>query len=102
MNGELARAKRGVVHLVRSLSRGRAVDILWWGPSAEVPTLYLEGRSESGATLRANHTFDHDALLRFSEQTDAELRGQMESVLSRFPSRPALRSRTVGAHHPVD
>lgn len=91
MNREIADAKRVVVHIVRSLSRGRAVDLLWWGPSAEVLTLYVEGRSETGATLRANHTFDHDALLRFSEHTDGELRGVMESVVSRFASRSRIR-----------
>lgn len=55
-------AKRWVVRLVQDLSRGLAVDFLWWETSSAGPTLSVEGRLREGVAGRITHTFDPELL----------------------------------------
>lgn len=88
LSRELVEAKRFIVRLVQSLSRGRAVDVFWWEPSKEVLTIYIEGHLSKSGTTRTSHTFDRDQLARYSHNAiRAVLQDEIGRVVDRFAKR---------------
>ena len=91
--------KRTVVQLLHKLARGKAVDILWWEPSDEVLTLYIEGRLTSGGSTRASYTFD-GAELRDASVTTALLHERMSAIVSPFAEREPAGSSSPSSSNP--
>lgn len=93
-SNELDASKRWVVRLVQMLSRGVAVDLLWWELTPGGPTLRLEGRLVEGRFARASHTFDPELLLDCldgSPGSRERVRVEMTRLLQQFGRRrPAL------------
>jgi hypothetical protein len=95
-SSELDEPKRWVVRLVQVLSRGLAVDLLWWESTESGPRLCLEGRLARGRFARTSHTFDADVLLDCLDGSSApreRVRADVTRLVGRFDRRRPVLPR---------